>query len=111
MVLGVAYKKDVDDLRESPSLKIIEQLTMRGALVDYNDPHFAQIHKLRHYNFEGMKSVAIDAKILATYDCVLIATDHTAYDYPMIVESSQLVVDTRNATRRIARNRNKIVLV
>ena len=111
MVLGVAYKKDVDDLRESPSLKIIEQLTLRGAKVDYNDPHFAQIHKLRHYNFEGMKSVPIDAKVLAGYDCVLIATDHTAYDYPMIVEAAQLVVDTRNATRRIARNRNKIVLV
>ncbi len=111
MVLGVAYKKDVDDLRESPSLKIIEQLVLRGATVDYNDPHFAQIHKLRHYNFEGMKSAPIDAKALASYDCVLIATDHTAYDYPMIVESSQLVVDTRNATRRIARNRNKIVLV
>jgi UDP-N-acetyl-D-glucosamine dehydrogenase len=111
MVLGVAYKKDVDDLRESPSLKIIEQLTLRGAQVDYNDPHFQQIHKLRHYNFEGMKSVPIDSKSLAGYDCVLIATDHTSYDYPMIVESSQLVVDTRNATRRIARNRNKIVLV
>jgi len=111
MVLGVAYKKDVDDLRESPSLKIIEQLTLRGAKLDYNDPHFPEIHKLRHYNFEGMKSVPIDAKSLGAYDCVLIATDHTSYDYPMIVESSQLVVDTRNATRRIARNRNKIVLV
>jgi UDP-N-acetyl-D-glucosamine dehydrogenase len=111
MVLGVAYKKDVDDMRESPSLKIIEQLTLRGAKVDYNDPHFAQIPKLRHYNFEGMKSVPIDSKVLGSYDCVLIATDHTAYDYPMIVESSQLVVDTRNATRRIARNRSKIVLV
>ena len=111
MVLGVAYKKDVDDMRESPSLKIIEQLTLRGAKVDYNDPHFPEIHKLRHYNFEGMKSVPIDSKSLAAYDCVLIATDHTSYDYPMIVESSQLVVDTRNATRRIARNRNKIVLV
>ena len=111
MVLGVAYKKDVDDLRESPSLKIIEQLTLRGAKVEYNDPHFPVIHKLRHYNFEGMKSVPIDSKSLAAYDCVLIATDHTSYDYPMIVESSQLVVDTRNATRRIARNRNKIVLV
>ena len=111
MVLGVAYKKDVDDLRESPSLKIIEQLTLRGAKVDYNDPHFPEIHKLRHYNFEGKKSVPIDSKSLAGYDCVLIATDHTAYDYSMIVESSQLVVDTRNATRRIARHRNKIVLV
>src|SRR6266849_4752883 len=111
MVLGVAYKKDVDDMRESPSLKIIELLTLRGAKVDYNDAHFPEIPKLRHYNFEGMKSVPIDSKSLATYDCVLIATDHTSYDYPMIVESSQLVVDTRNATRRIARHRNKIVLV
>src|SRR5882757_4160781 len=111
LILGVAYKKDVDDLRESPSLKIIELLTARGAKVDYNDPYFAQIHKLRHYNFEGMKSVPIDAKVLASYDCVLIATDHTSYDYPMVVESAQLIVDTRNATRRIARHRNKIVLV
>jgi UDP-N-acetyl-D-glucosamine dehydrogenase len=111
MVLGVAYKKDVDDMRESPSLKIIEQLTLRGAKVEYNDPHFPEIPKLRHYNFQGMKSVPIDSKSLAGYDCVLIATDHTSYDYPMIVESSQLVVDTRNATRRIARHRNKIVLV
>ena len=111
MVLGVAYKKDVDDMRESPSLKIIEQLTVRGAKVEYNDPHFPEIPKLRHYNFQGMKSVPIDSKSLAAYDCVLIATDHTSYDYPMIVESSQLVVDTRNATRRIARHRNKIVLV
>jgi UDP-N-acetyl-D-glucosamine dehydrogenase len=111
MVLGVAYKKDVDDMRESPSLKIIEQLTLRGAKVEYNDPHFAEIPKLRHYNFQGMKSVPIDGKSLAAYDCVLIATDHSSYDYSMIVESSQLVVDTRNATRRIARHRNKIVLV
>src|ERR1700674_4199783 len=111
LLLGVAYKKDVDDLRESPSLKIIEQVTLRGAKVEYNDPHFAQIHKLRHYNFEGMKSVPIDSKSLAAYDCVLIATDHTAYDYPMIVESSQLVIDSRNATRRIARHRTQIILV
>jgi UDP-N-acetyl-D-glucosamine dehydrogenase len=111
LVLGVAYKKDVDDMRESPALKIIEQLTLRGAKVDYNDPYFAQIHKLRHYNFEGKQSVPIDAKVLASYDCVLIATDHSSYDYPMIVESAQLVIDTRNVTRRIARNRNKIVLV
>jgi UDP-N-acetyl-D-glucosamine dehydrogenase len=111
MVLGVAYKKDVDDMRESPSLKIIEQLTIRGAKVEYNDPHFPEIPKLRHYNFQGMKSVPIDNKSLGAYDCVLIATDHTSYDYSMIVEASQLVVDTRNATRRIARHRNKIVLV
>jgi UDP-N-acetyl-D-glucosamine dehydrogenase len=111
LLLGVAYKKDVDDLRESPSLKILELLSARGAKVDYNDPFFPQIHKLRHYNFEGMKSVPLDTKMLAAYDCVLIATDHTTYDYPMIVESAQLVIDSRNATRRIARHRNKIILV
>ncbi len=111
LVLGLAYKKDVDDIRESPSLKILELLTARGAIVDYNDPYFAEIPKLRHYNFKGKKSVQIDSKMLARYDCVLIATDHSSYDYAAIVESSQLVVDTRNATRRIARHRNKIVLV
>jgi UDP-N-acetyl-D-glucosamine dehydrogenase len=111
LVLGVAYKKDVDDLRESPSLKIIELLIARGVKVDYNDPYFPEFHKMRHYNFEGMKSVPLDPKMLATYDCVMIATDHTSYDYPMIVESSQLVIDSRNATRRIARHRGKIVLV
>src|ERR1700686_1586193 len=110
MVLGVAYKKDGDDRRESPSLKIIEQLTLRGAKVDYNDPHFAQIHKLRHYNFEGMKSVPIDSKSLAAYDCVLVATDHSSYDYGAIVDAAKLVVDTRNATRRVMRHRDKIVL-
>jgi UDP-N-acetyl-D-glucosamine dehydrogenase len=111
LVLGVAYKKDVDDLRESPSLKILELLSARGAKLDYNDPYFAEIPKLRHYNFEGMKSVPINAKMLAGYDCVLIATDHTNYDYPAIVESAQMVVDTRNATRRITRHRDKLVLV
>src|SRR5882757_8750987 len=111
LVLGVAYKKDVDDMRESPSLKIIELLTARGAKVDYNDPYFPELHKMRHYNFEGMKSVPLDPKMVAGYDCILIATDHTSYDYPMIVESSPLVIDSRNATRRIARHRNKIILV
>jgi UDP-N-acetyl-D-glucosamine dehydrogenase len=111
LVLGVAYKKDVDDLRESPSLKIMELLTARGAKLDYNDPYFPEMHRMRHYNFEGMKSVALNPQAIASYDCVLIATDHSSYDYQMIVESSQLVVDTRNATRRIARHRNKIVLV
>src|ERR1700731_562160 len=110
LVLGVAYKKDVDDMRESPSLKILELLTARGAQVDYNDPYFAQIHKMRHYNFEGMKSVPIDPKMLAGYDCVLIVTDHTSYDYPAIVDGAKLVVDTRNATRRVMRHREKIVL-
>jgi UDP-N-acetyl-D-glucosamine dehydrogenase len=110
LLLGVAYKKDVDDLRESPSLKIMELLTDRGALVDYNDPYFPHLHKMRHYDYSDKKSVALDPKTLASYDCVIIATDHTSYDYAAIVESAQLVVDTRNTTRRLLRHREKIVL-
>ena len=111
LVLGVAYKKDVDDLRESPSLKIIQLLGGRGAKVDYNDPYFPELFKMRHYDYSGMKSVPLDPKTISGYDCILIATDHSNYDYQMIVEAAQFVVDTRNATRRISRNRNKIILV
>jgi UDP-N-acetyl-D-glucosamine dehydrogenase len=110
LVMGVAYKKDVDDLRESPSLKIIELLTARGAEVDYNDPFFPQLFKMRHYDYSHKRSVQIDAKSLASFDCVVIATDHTSYDYAAIVESAKLVVDTRNATRRLLRHRERIVL-
>ena len=110
LVLGVAYKKDVDDLRESPTLKIMQLLGERGALVDYNDPHFPQLHKMRHYDYSAMRSVALDPARIAAYDCVVIATDHSSYDYAAIVEAARLVVDTRNATRRIPRHRSKIVL-
>jgi len=110
LVLGVAYKKDVDDLRESPTLKIMQLLIEHGARVDYNDPYFPQLHKMRHYDYSHMRSVDLTPANLAAYDCVVIATDHTSYDYQAIVEAAPLVVDTRNATRRIARNRNKIVL-
>ncbi|MCI0624406.1 MAG: nucleotide sugar dehydrogenase, partial [Acidobacteria bacterium] len=81
LVLGVAYKKDVDDLRESPTLKIMELLGKRGAQLDYNDPYFPQLHKMRHYDYSEMKSVALNPKTLASYDAVVIATDHTSYDY------------------------------
>ena len=110
LLLGVAYKKDVDDLRESPSLKLLELLTARGAKLDYNDPYFPALHKMRHYDFSQMRSVDLTPAVLGSYDCVLIATDHTAYDYQSIVDSSKLVVDTRNATRRVTKNREKVVL-
>ena len=109
LLLGVAYKKDVDDLRESPSLKLLELLTDRGASVDYNDPYFAALHKMRHYDFSKMRSVDLTPDRLASYDCVLIATDHSSYDYDAIVRSAKLVVDSRNATRRVTHNREKIV--
>ena len=110
LVLGVAYKKDVDDLRESPTLKIMEILKKRGANFDYNDPYFPQLHKMRHYDYSNMKSVPLNAETLAKYDAVLIATDHSSYDYGAIVDASKLVIDTRNATRRVIRHRAKIVL-
>jgi UDP-N-acetyl-D-glucosamine dehydrogenase len=109
LILGVAYKKDVDDLRESPTLKIMEILKKRGADFDYNDPYFPQLHKMRHYDYSHMKSVPLTPETLAKYDAVLIATDHTSYDFASIVDASKLVVDTRNATRRVMRHREKIV--
>jgi UDP-N-acetyl-D-glucosamine dehydrogenase len=110
LLLGVAYKKDVDDLRESPSLKLLELLTGRGAKLDYNDPYFPALHKMRHYDFSNMRSVELSPAAIASYDCVLIATDHTAYDYNMIVDSAKLVIDTRNATRHVTKGREKVIL-
>src|SRR5271163_1642426 len=109
LVLGVAYKKDVDDLRESPSLKLLELLTARGAKLDYNDPYFPALFKMRHYDFSSMKSVELTPQNLANYDCVLIATDHTKYDYDAIVKNAKLVVDTRNATRNVKAPGDKVV--
>ncbi len=107
LVLGLAYKKDIDDVRESPSLELIELLRDKGAKVDYNDPYITQTHKQRKYNLK-MKSKKLTAKTLASYDCVLISTDHSCYDYPWIVENSKLVVDTRNATAGVRKGKKKI---
>jgi UDP-N-acetyl-D-glucosamine dehydrogenase len=98
LVLGVAYKKDIDDLRESPALTIIELLQKEGAEVSYNDPYFPLIGKGRRYDLQ-MKCSSLDN--LGQYDCVLIVTDHSDYDYQRIVRESKLVVDTRNATKGI----------
>lgn len=98
LVLGLAYKRDVDDLRESPSLTIIELLKQRGAIVSYNDPFFPHVGRGRHYDLD-MNGVSLDD--LAKYDCVLIVTDHSDYDYARIVRESKLIVDTRNATKGI----------
>ena len=98
LVLGVAYKRDVDDLRESPALTILTLLKKRGAEVDYHDPYFAHVGRGRHYDL-NLTCASLDD--LAGYDCVLIVTDHSTYDYARIVRDAQLVVDTRNATRGI----------
>jgi UDP-N-acetyl-D-glucosamine dehydrogenase len=98
LVLGLAYKKDIDDLRESPSLTIIELLQKEGAQVSYNDPYFPFVGRGRKYDLQ-LKCAPLED--LGQYDCVLIVTDHSDYDYPRIVNEAQLVVDTRNATRGI----------
>jgi UDP-N-acetyl-D-glucosamine dehydrogenase len=101
LVLGMSYKRDVDDLRESPSLTIIELLRQRGSIVSYNDPYFPYVGHGRHYNLD-MHCTPLDD--LGQYDCVLIVTDHSDYDYGRIVREAQLVVDTRNATKGIQSN-------
>jgi UDP-N-acetyl-D-glucosamine dehydrogenase len=98
LVLGVAYKKDIDDLRESPALTIIELLQKEGAVVSYNDPYFPEVGRGRKYDLQ-MKCASLDH--LSQYDCVLIVTDHSDYDYEKIVRESKLVVDTRYATKGI----------
>jgi UDP-N-acetyl-D-glucosamine dehydrogenase len=110
LVLGVAYKKDVDDLRESPSLKVIEILESRGAEVSYNDPYVPSLRarKLRHYETFELDSVELDERTLGAAECVLIATDHGAYDYDWIVRHARRVVDTRNATKDVQHGRERI---
>ena len=102
LVLGMAYKRDIDDLRESPSLTIIEHLQKRGARVAYNDPFFTRVTTGRHYAL-NMESTPLDE--IGRFDCVVIVTDHSSYDYRSIVENSRLVVDTRNATKGIDSSR------
>ena len=108
LLLGAAYKKDIDDPRESPSFKLIEIMLEKGALVEYNDPLIPELPDMRHYDIK-MKSIELTPENLAGYDCVLISTDHTAYDWDFIVKHSKLVVDTRNATKNVLECRDKIV--
>jgi UDP-N-acetyl-D-glucosamine dehydrogenase len=108
LVLGLAYKPDVDDVRESPSFELIEKLTELGAKVDFHDPHVKTTHKMRRHDL-NMKSIELSKESLATYDCVLIATHHRAYDWQMIADNSKLIVDTRNALRGVSGKRDHIV--
>jgi UDP-N-acetyl-D-glucosamine dehydrogenase len=106
-ILGVAYKKDVDDPRESPSFKLMELLQASGAVLSYNDPHIPSLPSMRHYEVPRLASEALTPEYLASLDAVLIATDHSAYDWEFIVRYAPLVIDTRNATVNVA-DRRKI---
>jgi UDP-N-acetyl-D-glucosamine dehydrogenase len=111
LVIGAAYKKDVDDMRESPALVIIELLKARRAAVDYYDPYVPVIPKTRaHSDLAGMRSISIDPPTVASYDAVLIVTDHSIIDWQSLVDAAQLVVDTRNATAKVAGGEHKIFL-
>jgi UDP-N-acetyl-D-glucosamine dehydrogenase len=108
LLLGMAYKKDVDDPRESPSFKLMELLQEKGAVVQYNDPHIARIKPARKYSF-SMDSTPLTEEILAAMDCVLIATDHSVYDYQFILDHANLVVDTRNACNGLQGVAEKVI--
>jgi UDP-N-acetyl-D-glucosamine dehydrogenase len=109
LVLGLAYKPDVDDVRESPSFELIEKLERLGAVVDYNDPHVPQTHRMRHWGDLNKKSAPLSPESLRAYDCVVISTHHAAYDWQMIADNASLIVDTRNATRNVKGKRDHIV--
>jgi UDP-N-acetyl-D-glucosamine dehydrogenase len=97
LLVGIAYKKNVDDPRESPSFKLLELLSERGAELDFHDPYVPRIPAMReHPQFAGLEGVALDAQTLGDYDCVLIATDHDAVDYELIGRHARMVIDTRN---------------
>src|SRR5258707_6392885 len=108
LVLGLAYKPDVDDVRESPSLELIEKLEHLGAKVDYNDPHVPATHKMRRHDLK-MESVAMTPDALRGCDCVLIATHHSAYDWQLVADHAQLIVDTRNAMKNVKGRRDHII--
>ena len=108
LVLGLAYKPNIDDVRESPSLELIEKLEALGAAVDYNDPHVPATHKMRKYDLQ-MKSVELSPDSMASYDCVLIATNHAAYDWQFVADHAALIVDTRNAMKGVTGRREHIV--
>jgi UDP-N-acetyl-D-mannosaminuronate dehydrogenase/intein/homing endonuclease len=108
-LLGMAYKKDVDDPRESPGFELMELLQNRGALVQYNDPFIPRLPPMRRYPHRAMQSQTLTPAYLSSRDCVVVVTDHSSYDWPWVVEHAPLVVDTRNATRQVTRHRERIV--
>ncbi|RJP25017.1 MAG: nucleotide sugar dehydrogenase [Candidatus Omnitrophota bacterium] len=108
LVLGIAYKRDVDDCRESPALKIVELLREWGMNVNYHDPYIPVSPQTRHFDL-GLKSIELTEETLRAHDVVLILTDHTGIDYQWVVDHANVVVDTRNATSKVDRHREKII--
>ncbi|PYQ02952.1 MAG: nucleotide sugar dehydrogenase, partial [Acidobacteria bacterium] len=107
LILGVAYKRDVDDMRESPAVEIIELLQQAGAEVDYHDPHVLHLPKMRRHQLE-LNSVPLDDG-LSAYDAAVVVTDHAAVDYAAVGQAVPLVIDTRNVYGRLPRPRARVV--
>ncbi|NOX19416.1 MAG: nucleotide sugar dehydrogenase [Chlorobi bacterium] len=107
LVLGAAYKKNVDDMRESPSLKLFEILRDKGAVVDYNDPYIPKLPPTRKYNYD-MTSIELTEESLSSYDLILLSTNHDDYDYQFIYEHSKLIIDTRNAFQKSGLDNGKV---
>jgi len=107
LVMGVAYKRDIDDMRESPALRILELLQERGAAVAYHDPYVPAIPKTRRYSFD-LASVPFTASELTTYEAAVIVTDHSVIDYQLLVDHVPLVIDSRRATAKVLRHRERI---
>ena len=94
LVLGIAYKKNVDDMRESPAVELMKLLQAKGAVIAYSDPHVPVFLKMRKHQFD-LSSVSLTAETIASYDCILLATDHDAFDYTLIQKCAKLIIDTR----------------
>jgi UDP-N-acetyl-D-glucosamine dehydrogenase len=108
LVLGLAYKPNIDDVRESPGIEVIERLRELGANVDYNDPHVPHTHKMRQHDLK-LASVSLSPESLRKYDSVIIITNHSAYDWQLIADNARLIVDTRNALVGVKGSRGHIV--
>jgi UDP-N-acetyl-D-glucosamine dehydrogenase len=108
-LLGMAYKKDVDDCRESPGFELMELLLRKGAEVRYNDPHIPRLPPTRNHPHLRLASQALTPEHLRSQDCVVVVTDHSAYDWELIVRHAPLVIDTRNATRGVVEGRERVV--
>src|SRR5687768_13490808 len=107
LCIGAAYKKDIEDMRESPSLRIISLLKEKGGEVDYHDPYVPRLEEGHGFHY-SMTSVPLNPETISQYDAVVILTDHSNIDYNMVVKQSQVVVDTRNATKNVGPGREKV---
>jgi UDP-N-acetyl-D-glucosamine dehydrogenase len=109
LVLGLAYKKNIDDVRESPCIRVIELLRQKGATVEYHDPYVPKMKEMRHQPKYMLEMASVDlAAGVAESDAVMILTDHDCIDYASVVRDAKLVIDTRNATKKVSFGRDKI---